>query len=303
MHVSFLDRDVAVDSPHEFHIGLPKMPNEFAVFSRGFASRPGARAFAGDVWKTQLISTMETQQTRWFADGAFVANGKLQATSTKLVEEMQSLAGNREAPWAAVHLRLEDDRFTHGKAAAKAGGDTLDKIKAQLAAHNGANDAVPAFYASGPLTAKAKARLPENWRNKNDYFDAANWAGMWRGTWFDGRAYDITNATGSLVDMFVLLEAPLTIMAEFSSFGEYVAALRCPLNRATIMYDVKGSFFKPNCSHALLFQREWHTQYRAHRCGSDDADVQACGSLMSQHFQFKRNIAWLDTTLQSSVKH
>jgi len=198
-------------------------------------------------------------------------------------------------------LRLEEDRTGHGADAAKAGESTLRNIKTQILTHFNDSTKVPVYYACGPLAPALKKLIPSNWRHKNDYFDPANWAAMWRGRWFDGREYDVTNATGSLVDMFVLLEAPLTILADFSSFGEYVAALRCGAGRLTMLYDSEGAFSKVDCSLQVMFQRWWHSENRKLNCVAN-RELPGCLQHRNAHNNFKRHVLRLDNAMRDYRK-
>jgi hypothetical protein len=323
--VKLLPRESSVVSHNHLHFPyMPKLTKNAPAFAMAAALRPGARLFTGDVWKSRINTLTEHHQTRWFAEGVFSPAPQLSRFSSTLIEKMRGLAAvakeggtqtnasvasvaatAEEGPWAAMHLRLEDDRFTMGKKAEKAGGDTLSKIKEQLRSHFRGDDAVPAFYASGDLPKPVVDRLPANWRNKNDFFDRKYWTQMYQGVWFNGRIYDITNATGSLVDMFVLLEAPFSVLSEFSSFGEYVAALRCGKGKPSVMYDTKGDFFAVDCGRLILFQRGWHEQNRQLGCHTLKAQglvlTRQCEELNAAHGLYQRNVAKLDYAIAEAV--
>jgi len=105
--------------------------------------------------------------------------------------------------------------------------------------------------------------------NKDDFFpryklDARRpWKKVFEGKYFNGKPVTVTNATGSAVDIHVLLHAPVAIVAEFSSFGEAVAAARCARGWPVWMYDSEASVHAVDCDDPILFRRSLHEAIRA----------------------------------------
>jgi hypothetical protein len=290
-----------VSPPYAVYPRLPRLAEQAPVLAQSAQQRPGARLFCGDVWQSRINSFTEYQQTKWFQQRTFAPSAELGRFSVSLTGHMRSLAlnasrddGNGTALaqlnnsthngthavletnqqnastnaslWVGMHLRLEADSALMGKQVASFNGAaTLTKIRKQMRQRFGASD-IPTYYASGELPAAVAQQLSPQWRSKNDFYDKGHWNETYEGKWFNGRRYSITNSTGSMVDMLVVLEAPFAVLSEYSSFSEYVGALRCSMQRPSVMYDSHGTFHAVDCGRLLLFQRAWNEINRKIGC-------------------------------------
>jgi hypothetical protein len=298
---------------------LPKLPAEVGRFRRFCDARRYARVFTGDIWMTRMNSLTERHQVRFFLERIFLPSRRLRQWTDPLTEKMHAFGekhaaaaaggggGAKRYAWVGLHLRIESDRSLHGKAAAS-GLSILTKILAGVRRLYGA--ATPGYYASGALDADSQAAIPATWRSKSDYYSAAAWNATYPGVWTikTYRTYPITNATGSLVDMFVLVASPVAVLSEFSSFGEYVAAVRCALGRPSVLYDMAGNVFGVDCAELLLFQRVLHEDMRRKRCvaKADGAVVAArrryCSKELMARAAYRGMVVAFDAAVQRGVR-
>ena len=126
--------------------------------------------------------------------------------------------------YAAVHIRLESDMWT--LTGGKGDGDrrtTFGDTLSLFARHipNGMQ-----VYGTGRPVGPDSAKWTV--RYKSDFLDESSFVAPYPTLYRrSGRVANITNSTGALVDFILLLEANAALTARYSSFGTYVAVLRC----------------------------------------------------------------------------
>eukprot|EP00759_Apiculatamorpha_spiralis_P006975 PhF_6_TR14155/c0_g1_i1/m.22642 len=241
-----------VPGPIETKIDLkPDVNTGSADNFRMYCAVRRGRLELGDMWKTLLTPRMEAVQKKFFAQGLFRPIGKVK----QLVEDV--LAGltqnNTVTNWGAVHLRFEADRWGMEKNKRNNEQDALNVVQHLLTTFQHHKKV---YYAAGGLPPTIQRHIPNTWASKSKWIDVGAVNTSFVGKWFNGRPITITNATGALVDFYVIIAAPKAVVAEFSSFGENIALVRCAHNRPTTFYDISGKvWYEADCKKPILFQR------------------------------------------------